>query len=440
LKKKPNKNPQVWNPRLGAVSALADVLDSGVTLTQSPSLNTGAQGRDLSQARHLAYGVLRWLTALDWLARQMLSKPIKPRERVIYRLILLGLFQLWQDETPAHAAIHETAECARLLDKPWAVGLINAILRRFQRERELWLGRLADQQERFAHPLWLLEMLQTDWPQDWQAITEANNRQAPLWLRMNRKAASALDVITALENQSYTVSRHPFATDAICVTPAANPVVLEGFEQGRISVQDPAAQLAVDLLELQPGIRILDACAAPGGKACHILEREADANLAAIDLSDRRIKLIKENLQRLNLSCRLITGDAAKPDEWWDGLPFQSILLDAPCSASGVIRRHPEIKHLRKASEVATAVKLQKELLNQLWPLLEPGGILVYATCSVFNDENSRQINNFLKQHEDAEEKPITASWGKKQQHGRQIFPGEQDMDGFYYAVLQKNP
>ncbi len=432
------KKPAARNPRQLTIAALSDVLDRGLNLTDSPALQDSPRSRDLSMSRHLAYGVLRWLTALDWLAGQMLSKPIKQRDRDVQRLILLGLYQLWQDESPAHAAIHATTECARLVGKPWAVGIINALLRRFQRERELWLDRLSKQDEQYAHPLWMLEKLQADWPQDWQDLVNANNRQARMWLRINCRGPGKLAVIEQLQDQGFEVQNHPAAIDAISITPAAHVNALTGFNAGHFSVQDPAAQLAVDLLDVQTGMHVLDACAAPGGKTCHLLERTPGAIVTAVDHHARRMELVRENLQRLNLNGRLIIGDAAKPDTWWDGIPFQRILLDAPCSATGVIRRHPEIKHLRQAEHIREAALLQQRLLRQLWPLLGPGGILVYATCSVFHDENSRQINNFLVQQNDAEELLVDVAWGHSQQHGRQILPGEQDMDGFYYAVLRK--
>jgi 16S rRNA (cytosine967-C5)-methyltransferase len=221
--------------------------------------------------------------------------------------------------------------------------------------------------------------------------------------------------------------------------PAAHMASLSGFVAGHFSVQDPAAQLAVELLDPQPEERVLDACAAPGGKTCHILERQAKARVTAVELNGRRLDLIRQNLKRLKLDCQLVNGDAAKPTEWWDGQRFSKILLDAPCSATGVIRRHPEIKHLRQAGQVAEAVATQRQLLQQLWPLLEPGGILVYATCSVLKDENSLQIKHFLSEYADAEAEDGDLDWGRAQHPGRQILPGEQEMDGFYYAVLRKH-
>jgi 16S rRNA (cytosine967-C5)-methyltransferase len=430
---------RVRNPRQLAIAALADVLDRGLNLSDSAALQDTRKSRDLSMSRHLAYGVLRWLTALEWLARQLLSKPLKQRDLDIHRLILLGLYQLWQDETAEHAAVHETAECARLTGKPWAVGLVNAVLRRFLREREEWLGKLAGQPERFAHPLWMLEAIQHDWPEYWPAIVTANNQQAPMWLRLNSKEHDRLEITEKLEDQGFEVRSHPSARDAVCISPAVHVTSLAGFAEGYFSVQDPAAQLAADLLDVRAGMRVLDACAAPGGKTCHILERMPAAEVTALDLSAHRNELIQQNLTRLKLSCRLLTGDAALPATWWDGLPFQRILLDAPCSATGVIRRHPEIKHLRTPGQVREAILTQQRILQALWPLLEPGGILVYSTCSVMTDENSNQINDFLFKTTDAQDCTPDASWGHNQKAGRQIFPGEEDMDGFYYAVLRKN-
>jgi 16S rRNA (cytosine967-C5)-methyltransferase len=432
-------HPTGGRARLAAVRALAGVLDERRFLADGPAFADLVDERERAQALHFAYGVLRWLVALEWLAQGLLSRPLRRKDRDVQRLLLLGLFQLWQDRTPDHAAIHETAECARSLGKPWAVGLVNAVLRRFQREREEWLDRLDGQPARWAHPQWLLDRICSDWPEDWEAVAAANNRPPPLWLRLNRRAAAPEDVVRRLAKHGFEVSQHAHARDALRVEPAAPVKALPGFAEGHLSVQDPAAQLAADLLQLQPGLDVLDACAAPGGKTAHLLEREPDVRLTAVDLQPQRLDLLRENLRRLRLGeCRLVTGDATAPQDWWDGVCFQRILLDAPCSASGVIRRHPEIRHLRQAGQVDAARALQRRLLAQLWPLLDPGGILVYATCSVFRDENSHQIKHFLAGRPDAEDVPPEADWGRAEAHGRQILPGEDDMDGFYYAVLRK--
>jgi len=427
--------------RLAALGLLAAVLDGRHNLSESePGLP--ATDRDRAFARHLVYGVLRWLPSLEWLARQLLEHPLKQRDRDVHRLVLQGLFELWRDDSAPHAAINESAECARSLGKPWAVGLVNAVLRRFQRERADLLQRLETHDERFAHPDWLLSRLRADWPGDWLEIITANNGQAPLWLRVNRSAGGP-DPAGLLSEAGFEVTRHPAAPDALKVEPAAAVDRLPGFAEGLFSVQDPAAQLAADLLELRDGLEVLDACAAPGGKACHILEISPGVRLTALDRNPDRLERIRENLDRSGVSAandlRLAAADATDTASWWDGVPFDRILLDAPCSATGVIRRHPEIKWLRTPRQVTEAVILQATLLERLWPLLKPGGILLYATCSVLRAENPEQIARFAGRHPDAEPFPIGAGWGRELVHGRQILPGEQEMDGFFYARLRKS-
>jgi 16S rRNA (cytosine967-C5)-methyltransferase len=383
------------NPRIAALQALSEVLDSNTSLAESAALSRLRDSRDNAFARHLAYGVLRWLSALEWLAAELLSKPLKKRERDVQRLILLGLQQLWHDQTASHAAVNETAECARLLGKPWAVGLINAVLRRFQREQEQILARLGQTQQQFAHPDWLLKEIKQDWPQQWQDIVDANNRQAPLWLRINRQRADESVLRKDLQAAGFEISDHPHARDAISITPAAAVVKIPGFEKGWLSVQDPAAQLARDLLDPRAGERILDACAAPGGKAAHLLESCPGIELTLLDRQAQRLEQIHQTLKRLGLSANTQLADAGATDDWWQGEKFHKILLDAPCSATGVIRRHPEIKWLRSSGQVDTAVQAQAALLTALWPLLETGGILVYATCSILKRENNQQIERF---------------------------------------------
>jgi len=426
------------NARLAALRSVASVLDLGRTLSDTGFPVCGLNARDAGFARRLAYGVLRWYGALDWLAGNLLQRPLKKRDADLHRLILLGLYQLWREDVPPHAAVHATAACARDLGKPWATGLVNALLRRFQREREAWLVRLASHEARFSHPGWLLGRLREDWPNDWAAIVEANNCQAPLWLRRNRRRKGSENITARLEQAGFGVRTCNPTPDALLLEPAAPVHDIPGFDEGLLSVQDAAAQLAAPLLQPQAGERILDACAAPGGKACHLLELEPGLELTAVDLTADRTGLIRESLRRLGLTAQVVEGDATRPEDWWDGQPFDKILLDAPCSATGVIRRHPEIKWLRSEQQVRAARDRQRLLLDRLWPLLGAEGMLVYATCSVLHCENDRQVEAFLGRHSDAHCIGPAFSPGRQLSPGRQILPGEDGMDGFYYAVLRK--
>mgnify|MGYP001549579822 CR=1 FL=1 len=433
------------NARMSALALLAAVLDDGQNLSDASPGGAGLDPRDRAFARHLAYGVLRWRSALEWLASGLLNKPLKRRDRDIQRLILLGLYQLWQDETSPHAAINETTECARLAGKTWAVGLVNGVLRRFQRERDARIAALEKTEHALAHPAWLLQALRQDWPENWKRIAQANNLPAPLWLRLNARHDEAA-TLGRLQQDGLAITRHPLVETAVRIEPARNVDQLPGFSEGLISVQDPAAQLAVELLAPGPGQRVLDACSAPGGKTGHLLEAQADIQLTSLDRSAARLQRVRENLQRLRLAdpaadggaVRLLAEDAAETSAWWDGKPCQRILLDAPCTATGVIRRHPEIKWLRSTEQVGEAVRLQRTLLDRLWPLLETGGMLLYATCSILQEENNLQIKAFLDRTADAEEVALQADWGRAMSPGRQILPGEYEMDGFFYALLRK--
>jgi 16S rRNA (cytosine967-C5)-methyltransferase len=312
------------------------------------------------------------------------------------------------------------------------------VLRRFQREREARLEALAGTDARHAHPDWLLRQLRAAWPERWSEVVEANNREAPLWLRCNRLRTSPGEYREQLEAEGFSAIVHPAAPDALRLEPAAAVERIPGFADGLASVQDPAAQLAVELMNPRAGERLLDACAAPGGKTAHLLERCPGVQLTALDRSPERLAMVRDNLRRLGLEARLEAADAGDPDSWWDGLPFDRILLDAPCSATGVIRRHPEIKWLRDEAQVEQAVAQQARLLAALWPLLKPGGMLVYATCSVLPCENSEQIQSFIETRGDVETGGTEPVPGLEQPRGKQILPGEQEMDGFYYAVLHK--
>ena len=426
------------NARLAALRTLSQVLDHGQSLGDASRAARGLEPRDEAFARHLAYGVMRWYGALDWLSGQLLESPLRARDADVHRLVMVGLYQLWQEDSPAHAAVHATAEAARQLKKKWAVGLVNALLRRFQRERETLLAAMGDTDHQYAHPGWLLKQLREDWPDDWQGVVKANNQQAPLWIRVNRRKTDRDAMAVQLREAGFEAYPNEFAPEALRVEPAVPVQRLPGFAEGLVSVQDPAAQLAPYLLAAGAWDRVLDACAAPGGKTCHVLETAPDVNLTSLDRQDDRVGLIRENLRRLGLNAKLLTADAVDVESWWDGQAFQRILLDAPCTATGVIRRHPEIKCLRTPEQVDGAVRLQARLLDRLWPLLDAGGILVYATCSVLKCENSKQIHDFLQRHTIARCIGPVDGPGIGAECGRQILPEQDGMDGFYYAVLQK--
>lgn len=432
--------PVAANVRAEAAQALARVIEGGQSLTAVLERHVD-DGRDAALLRELCYGVLRHVFSLSALTDLLLSKSLKAKDSDVRCLIMVGLYQLIHLRVPDHAAINETVDAIRALKKPWAKGLINALLRRYQRESESLLAKISEA-DRHEHPAWLLNTLQADWPQDWQAIIEANNARAPMTLRVNvaRGGRDAyLAELKASDIDALPVEGSDEALQLLTPVPVES---LPGFAEGRVSVQDAAAQLAAGLLAAEPGQRVLDACAAPGGKTAHILEgvaaRGGELELLAIDNDERRLSRVAETLDRLELSAELCTADAADVEVWFEGEPFDRILLDAPCSATGVIRRHPDIKCLRRESDIEVLVATQAGLLDRLWTLLRPGGRMVYATCSVLRAENVAQMEGFLSRHADAREQPILADWGHQQSIGRQILPGEAGRDGFYYAVLEK--
>ena len=387
----------------------------------------------------LCYGTIRWYYRLDAILNQLLERPLRSRDADVHCLLLIGLYQLDQLALPPHAAVHTTVQAAHALGKDWAGKLINAILRNFQRQHEqLVKTACTAPQAKYAHPNWLIERLRADWPADWAAILQANNSRPPFTLRVNGQRLTRNEYLEVLSERSLPAERVPHAPQAVYLHRAVAVSALPGFIRGDVSVQDAAAQLAAGLLRLAPGLRVLDACAAPGGKAMHILESEPGVRLTAVDIDPTRLQRITQNLDRLELRAELVEGDASQPADWWDGHPFARILLDVPCSATGVIRRHPDIKLLRRAEDIAVLGKRQARLLDGLWPLLAPGGMLLYCTCSVLKEENSRQVEAFLARHRDASEQVIDAAWGRGCTHGRQIFPGEDQMDGFYFACIRK--
>ncbi len=429
-------------PRVLAVHTLLRVLQDGITLTQALEqvAKESADPRDAALVSELCYGCLRWQPRLEALLVRMLERPLKAADRDVQLVLLLGIYQLSSMRVPAHAAVQQTVETCRLLGKEWAAGLVNAVLRRFQREQKALEAAVeSDPVARYAYPRWFIEELKRDWPEHWQTMLDAGNGRPPLTLRINRRHISRDAYLEVLMEEGIAARACRYSDDGLVLDAPMDVTALPGFAEGHCSVQDEGAQLAAALLDAGPSMRVLDACAAPGGKTCHVLERHADLKeVVAVELEAKRATRIAENLKRLGLEAELKVADAVQTGQWWDGQAFDRILLDAPCSASGVVRRHPDVKARRTPAEVVTAAGLQARLLAALWPLLAPRGKLLYVTCSVFQRENTRQLADFLAGQGNAEALPLTADWGVAAGPGRQVLTGEGGMDGFYYACLHK--
>jgi 16S rRNA (cytosine967-C5)-methyltransferase len=393
---------------------------------------THLESRDTAFITYLCFGVLRFYPRLKAWLQTLMRQPLKSKDADIQHLLMVGLFQLFYTDTPAFAAIHASVDAVKALNKPWAQGLVNGVLRQAQRSSDQ-LQAMNNIEQKTAHPEWFITMLKTAWPDEWEKIIAANLEHPPFTLRVNLNQISR-------ENYSQLLGDAVFAlctfSPAGMILEEALPIdKLPGFQDGLVSIQDEAAQLAASLLNVKPGHSVLDACCAPGGKTAHLLETASELDLTALDIDEARLALVKETLSRLHLKANCLAADAAS---WTSTTPFDRILLDAPCSATGVIRRHPDIKLHRRPQDLQLLVQQQRLLLDNLWQLLKPGGILVYATCSILPMENVDQISHFLQTHPDAKEEPILQNFGVKQTYGRQILPGLHQMDGFYYARLCK--
>jgi len=421
-----------------AAKVLTSVIRDGQSLTAALNNTLGVVESDKDRAfiQALCYGVCRNFHRLDYILSQMLDKPLKDLD--VKALALIGLYQLKFMRVKSHAAVSETVLAAR--KKPWAKALINALLRSYLRGQEGFEQKADNVKSALvSHPDWLIQQIEQDWPMQAQQIFQQNNEQPPMALRVNLANISQDQYLQKLRDQGIEAEAVSFCRSAILLNKPAVVDILPGFNEGWVSVQDTAAQLAAELLDVQIGHRVLDVCAAPGGKAAHILEHQPKVReLVAVDIDKLRLQRVSDNFQRLKLSAKLIVGDASKPEDWWDGQLFDRILLDVPCSALGVIRRHPDIKLLRRAEDINTLQVLQKRIMTAVWSLLAPGGIMLYATCSILKQENEQQIEAFLATNTNAIEVPINADWGLVRRYGRQILTGESAMDGFYYALIRK--
>lgn len=443
--------------RARAAQIVAQVATHGHSLDALLAAETRGTSQERGLLRALCYDSVRWYLRLDALLGQLLSRPKQPLTPELHALAIVGLCQLLYMSVPAHAAVDETVNAARVLKQPRAASLLNAVLRRSQREGARLLAALdRDLAIRTAHPPWLVRMLAKDWPGTAEAILSANNQHPPFWLRVNRLRCSGEEYRRKLTAEGHQVTSAPFDDCALLLDRAVDVEELPGFDAGMVCVQDASAQLAAHLLAPRAGDRVLDACAAPGGKTCHLLELQpALKELVAVDVSKERLERVHDNLRRLSLRAKVVTGDAAEPESWWDGAPFERILLDVPCSATGVIRRHPDIKLLRRPHDIPALTARQARILERAWTLLAPGGRLLYASCSALQAENSAIVATFLRANAQARadardvtptalvEAGIAATQAGApmmiaRSPGYAIAAGAAGMDGFYYACLEK--
>lgn len=392
--------------------------------------------------QQISFGSLRWFVQLNHILNRYLKKPPRTKDNIIYYLLITAVYQLMYMQKPDFAVVKDSVDQLKPLKKIWAKGLVNAILREISRnieklKKELNNASLAIQT---AHPEWIISTLNEHWNDEQVSrILHENNQQPPLWLRYNSQKLSLKTLKQSFSESKISYQQFNANYPAICLNKPIPVEDIPGFSSGRLSVQDAAAQFAAYLLDVKTNHKVLDACAAPGGKTAHILELYPDLSyLLAVDISENRLLQIQSNLNRLNLNAHLQVGDTSNINQWWDGTLFDRILLDAPCSATGVIRRHPDIKLLRKQTDIRELCKTQRKMLNALWKTLKPGGKLIYSTCSVFRDENDRQISQFLSEQHQAVENKIELPVGHAMPSGWQILPGEDNLDGFYYASLSK--
>ena len=393
---------------------------------------------------NICYGTLRFYWELKAKIDQLLSKPLKKKDKIIENLLQSAIFQIDKTRIPDHAVVSQTVEASRKLNKGHFSSLINGILRTYLRsDREI---EKISEEIIFNHPNWMIKKIKQDWPLNWEEILKKNNDRAPMWLRINQKK-----IETKKYHKQFLINESKIEVDnthineyAICLKTPISVKSLPGFEEGYVSIQDGAAQLAVDVLLENKSGRILDACAAPGGKTAQLIENiDSTSSVTAIEIDPERAELIRENLLRLGHSAELIVDDASDIRSWWDSMFFDLILLDAPCSSSGVIRRHPDIKHLRRKKDIYTFQKKQLKIINAMWKILAPKGRLLYVTCSIFKEENDEVMNQFLKKHDNVafQELLLNNNILKKMiktRHGYQLFPGTINTDGFYFSCLKK--
>lgn len=437
-----NRPNEPSNVRAVAASILVQLIEQKGSLTSG--LQPFKNRDDYPLLQEICFGTCRHFYSLEFVLEQLVAKPLRAKDKDVKCLLLVGLYQLRHMSLPEYAVINETVSGVGKLKKPWSRGLINGVLRNYLRDLDSVELKLKSSPVwiKFDQPRWLANQIQQDWPDHWQQIFENSNLRPPMTVRVNLSKVSRNDYLQQLENAEIGAVSGFLASSSIYLSKPQPVEVLPEFAAGFSSIQDESSQLIPPLLQLEPGQRILDACAAPGGKTCHILESEPlIGSLTSLDIAKSRLVRVEENLQRLNLKANLKAADARDLEAWWDGNLFDRILLDAPCSATGVIRRHPDIKVLRTPENVAELNGLQLAILQKVWSTLKPGGLLLYTTCSILPQENSEIVAKFIESSDNANYEGISADWGVECPFGRQLLPSnENGPDGFFFSLIRKAP
>lgn len=427
--------------RHAAAIVLSEIFKENGSLSTILDVHCAQVNKDADKAftKELCFGVCRYFPRLDWFAKGLLKKPLRTKDADVYALILIGLYQIIYLKTPHHAAVSATAEISRKLGKTWAVALVNGLLRNFVRnEQDLISEANKHPVAKYGFSEYLLQKIERAWPQHWQQIIAASNAPPPFVVRVNENKTSVQQYQTVLHANRLEFQKNKFVDTALTLAQASDVEKLPGFAEGKVSVQDASAQLVPQLLQARAHSRVLDACAAPGGKTGHLLEQQPDLQLLALDVSEVRLRRVEDNLQRLGLQAETKVADFCEPQTWSDGALYDYILLDAPCSGTGVLRRNPDIKVLLRPEQIAKLQKTQFTMLDTAWSHLAPGGVILYVTCSILPEENAELVSSWLTTQPRAKCSPIEANWGHACDVGQQILPGEENMDGFYFAKVQK--
>jgi len=425
-----------------AARVLTDVISNKKNLDHclEKHIDTYIDSKTKSLTQEICYGVMRWYFQLEFIVNSLIPKPLKDKDKDLFVLLLCGVYQIKYLRTPDYAAINESVGITKSIGKPWASKLVNAVLRRYQREREA-IDKIILKSNNiyYASPVWFAEKLSSQYPEDWKDILDASNQYPPMHIRLNLEKYSRQNYLDILDSSGINAQASKLSNAGVLLAESKKVEDVPGFMEGYVSVQDFGAQLAAPLLDCKAGHRVLDACAAPGGKSCHILESYPDiSELVAIDIESSRISLLNDNLKRTNKVATVIQANVSDIKSWWDDVPFDRILLDVPCSATGIIRRHPDIKYLRSPEQITALVSTQMNMLEALWPILKLGGKLLYCTCSLFKEESDEQIDHFINIYNDVKLLPIKDNWGVYSTYGRQTIPGRDEADGFFYSILEK--